>query len=122
MAEGGGGKQPAKQVKRLRADRAPPGGLGLIARSNKDEDRTLTLLREALAREEQGQGSRWIVAAILADLVEAERGKDREHVERGLRIALAGPMPDLVERIRRFSSSHTQTHTAPHTGRHTAVS
>src|SRR6266513_2720182 len=108
-------KHPSWQALALR-------GLGLVARSNKDEDRTLTLLREALAREEQGQGNRWIVAAILADLVEAEGGKDKEHVERGLRIALAGPMPDLVERIRRFSSSHTQTHTAPHTGRHTAVS
>jgi len=108
-------KHPSWQALALR-------GLGLVARSNKDEERTLTLLREALAREEQGQGNRWIVAAILADLVEAEGGKDKEHVERGLRIALAGPMPDLVERIRRFSSSHTQTHTAPHTGRHTAVS
>src|SRR5438309_4222613 len=96
-------------------------GLGLIARSKKDDDRTLTLLREALAREEQGQGNRWIVAMILADLVEAEGGKDKEHVERGLRIALAGPMPDLVERIRRVSSSHTQSHTPPHTGRHTVV-
>ena len=108
-------KHPSWQALALR-------GLGLVARSNKDEERTLTLLREALALEEQGQGNRWIVAAILADLVEAEGGKDKEHVERGLRIALAGPMPDLVERIRRFSSSHTQTHTPPHTGRHTAVS
>jgi len=97
-------------------------GLGLIARSKKDDERTLTLLREALAREEQGQGNRWIVAAILADLVEAEDGRDKEHVERGLRIALGGPMPDLAERLRRFSSSHTQTHTVPHTGRHTVVS
>src|SRR2546423_3234064 len=108
-------KHPSWQALALR-------GLGLIARANKDDDRTLTLLREALAREEQGQGNRWIVASILADLVEAEGGRDKEHVERGLRIGLAGPMPDLVERIRRFSSSHTETHTAPHTGRHTAVS
>ena len=108
-------KHPSWQALALR-------GLGLVARSNKDEERTLTLLREALAREEQGQGNRWIVAAILADLVEAEGGKDKEHVERGLRIALAGPMPDLVERIRRFSSSHTVSHTPAHTGRHTAVS
>src|SRR5438477_576338 len=108
-------KNPSSQALALR-------GLGLIARSNKDDDRRLTLLREALAREEQGQGNRWIVASILADLVQAEGGKDKEHLERGLRIAQAGPMPDLVERIRRFSSSHTETHTAPHTGRHTAVS
>jgi len=77
-------------------------GLGLVARSKSDDSRALTLFREALAREEHGQGNRWIVAAILADLVEVEGGKDKEHVERGLRIALAGPMPDLVERLRRF--------------------
>src|SRR5436309_980296 len=97
-------------------------GLGLIARSKKDDDRTLTLLREALAREELGQGNRWIVAAILADLVEVEGGKDKEHIERGLRIALAGLMPELAERLRRFSPSHTVSHTPPHTGRHTVVS
>ncbi|MEK6225709.1 MAG: hypothetical protein AABM40_05360 [Chloroflexota bacterium] len=108
-------KNPSWQALALR-------GLGLIARSKSDGDRTLSLLREALAREEEGQGNRWIVASILADLVEAEGGRDKEHVERGLRIALAGPMPDLAERLRRFSSSHTQTHTVPHTGGHTAVS
>ncbi len=97
-------------------------GLGLIAQSKNDRERAFTLLREALAREDQGQGHRWIVAAILADLVEVEVGRDKEHVERGLRIALAGPMPDLVERLRRFSPSHTQSHTLPHTGRHTVVS
>ena len=96
-------------------------GLGLVARSSDDASRALTLLREALAREEQGQGNRWILAAILADLVEVEGGRDKEHVDRGLRIALAGPMPDLHERFRRFSPSHTQTHTPPHTGRHTVV-
>src|SRR5438034_1245786 len=97
-------------------------GLGLIARSKKDDDRSLTLLREALAREERGQGNRWIAAAILADLVEVEGGKDKDHIERGLRIALAGLMPELAERLRRFSPSHTVSHTPPHTGRHTVVS
>jgi len=108
-------KNPSWQALALR-------GLGRIARSRDDGGRALTFLREALAREEQGQGNRWIVAAILADLVEVEDGRDKEHVERGLRIALGGPMPDLAERLRRFSSSHTQTHTVPHTGRHTVVS
>jgi len=108
-------KNPSWQALALR-------GLGLVARSRDDQSRALTLLREALAREEHGQGNRWIVAAILADLVEVEAGRDKEHIERGLRIALAGPMPDLVERFRRFSSSHTQTHTPRHTGRHTVVS
>ena len=97
-------------------------GLALVARSRNDAGRTLTFLREALAREEQGQGNHWIVAAILADLVEIEGGRDKEHVERGLRLALAGPMPDLAERFRQFSASHTQSHTVSHTGRHTVVS
>lgn len=108
-------KHPSWQALALR-------GLGLIARSQQDHDRALGLLNEALAREELGQGNRWIVAAILSDLVEVEGGRDKEHVERGLRIALSGPMPDLVERLRRFSSSHTLSHTVPHTGRHTVVS
>jgi DNA-binding SARP family transcriptional activator len=97
-------------------------GLARIARAREDEPRALTFLREALAREDQGQGHRWIVASILADLVEVERGRDKEHVERGLRIALAGPMPDLAERLRRFASSHTVLHTVPHTGSHTVIS
>jgi tetratricopeptide (TPR) repeat protein len=108
-------KNPSWQALALR-------GLGLVARAKNDGDRTLTLLREALAREELGQGNRWIVAAILADLVEVEGGKDKEHIERGLRIALAGLMPELAERLRRFSPSHTVSHTPPHTGRHTVVS
>src|SRR5438067_1490114 len=108
-------KNPSWQALALR-------GLGLIARAKNDGDRTLSLLREALAREELGQGNRWIVAAILADLVEVEGGKDKEHIERGLRIALAGLMPELAERLRRFSPSHTLSHTPPHTGRHTVVS
>src|SRR5437762_744265 len=108
-------KNPSWQALALR-------GLGLIARAKNDGDRTLSLLREALAREELGQGNRWIVAAILADLVEVEGGKDKEHIERGLRIALAGLMPELAERLRRFSPSHTVSHTPPHTGRHTVVS
>jgi DNA-binding SARP family transcriptional activator/predicted negative regulator of RcsB-dependent stress response len=97
-------------------------GLALIAHSRTEGDRAQSLLREALAREELGQGNRWIVAAILSDLVEIEDGRDKEHIERGLRIALAGPMPDLVDRLRRFSPSHTLSHTPSHTGRHTVVS
>jgi tetratricopeptide (TPR) repeat protein len=108
-------KNPSWQALALR-------GLGLVARARNDADRAVTLLREALAREEQGLGHRWIVAAILADLVEVEGGREKDHVERGLRIALAGPMPDLAERLRAFSPSHTVTHTLPHTGRHTVVS
>lgn len=97
-------------------------GLGLIARSQNEDDRAQSLLREALACEEQGPGHRWILAAILTDLVEVEGGRDKEHVERAVRMALTGPMPDLAERLRRFASSHTLPHTPPHTGHHTVVS
>jgi DNA-binding SARP family transcriptional activator/predicted negative regulator of RcsB-dependent stress response len=108
-------KHPSWQALALR-------GVALIARAENDFVRARGLFQEALAREELGRGHRWVVAAILADLVEIEDGKDRDHVERGLRIALAGPMPDLAERLRRFSSSHTPGHTVAHTGRHTVVS
>src|SRR5438067_2512937 len=97
-------------------------GLAQVARAGSDAGRALSLLREALAREDQAQGRRWNIAAILTDLVEVEGGRDKEHAERALRIALAGPMPDLAERLRRFSPSHTLGHTPPHTGRHTVVS
>src|SRR5919201_3127669 len=97
-------------------------GLSTIARARGDDARALTLLREALIREEKAQGHRWIVASILADLVEVERGRDKEHVERGLRIALAGPMPDLADRLRRFAGSHTVLHTVPQTESHTVIS
>jgi tetratricopeptide (TPR) repeat protein len=97
-------------------------GLALVARARSDDARALTLLREALAREERGQGHRWIVASILADLVEVEGGRDKQHVENGLRIALAGPMPDLAERFRKFAPSHTVSHTPAHTARHTVPS
>jgi tetratricopeptide (TPR) repeat protein len=108
-------KNPSAQALALR-------GLALVARFGNDDERAVSLLREALTGADQAQGRRWIVAAILADLVEAESGRDKEHVERGLRIALAGPMPDLAERLRHFSASHTLGHTVPHTHGHTVVS
>ena len=96
-------------------------GLGLIARGRDDVAGATSLLREALASEERGRGHRWALAAILADLVELEGGKDREHIAKGLRIALAAPMPDLAARFRRFSPSHTVRHTVAHTAPHTVV-
>jgi tetratricopeptide (TPR) repeat protein len=97
-------------------------GLAAIARRRDDDSRALSLLREALAREEQGQGYRRVIATILTDLVEIEKGRDIEHVERALRIALAGPMPDLAERLRPFAASHTVRHTVRHTPSHTVAS
>jgi tetratricopeptide (TPR) repeat protein len=87
-------------------------GLASVARLDGDASRALTLLKEALAREEHGQGHRRVIATILADLVEVEGGRDAAHVETGLRLALAGPMPDLAERLRPFAASHTLRHTA----------
>jgi DNA-binding SARP family transcriptional activator len=86
-------------------------GLALVARERDDGQRAASLLREALAREEGSQAHRWIVAAILADLVELEGGRDTALVEKGLRIAKAGPMPDLAERLGKFAPSHTVRHT-----------
>ncbi|HEV8536743.1 MAG TPA: tetratricopeptide repeat protein [Candidatus Limnocylindria bacterium] len=97
-------RSPSPQALALR-------GLGLVARSRNDSERAVTLLREALAREERGRGHRSILATILADLVDAEGGRDKELVEKGLRIAMAGPMPHLAERFRRFGPSHTVGHT-----------
>jgi hypothetical protein len=51
----------------------------------------------------------WARAVILADLVELERGRDPAHVEAGLEVALAGPMPDLAERLRPWRSGALQT-------------
>ncbi len=95
---------PTAQAQALR-------GLGLAARARGDNERALTLLREALTREEHGPGHRVVLAAILADLVESEGGRDKDHVEKGLRIALSGPMPALADRIRKFATSHTVRHT-----------
>jgi tetratricopeptide (TPR) repeat protein len=97
-------RSPTAQAQALR-------GLGLAARAQGDNERALTLLREALTREEHGPGHRVVVATILADLVEMEGGRDKDHVERGLRIALSGPMPALADRLRRFAASHTVRHT-----------
>ncbi len=86
-------------------------GLGRVARKEGDESRAISLLREALLREEGSRGHRRIVATILADLTELERGRDPAKVEKGLRIAEAGSMTDLAERLRRFAPSHTVRHT-----------
>ena len=112
----------AQETKNPGAEALALRGLAQVARAGSDAGRALSLLREALAREDQAQGRRWNIAAIITDLVEVEGGRDKEHAERALRIALAGPMPDLAERLRRFSPSHTLGHTPPHTGRHTVVS
>ncbi|TMC69613.1 MAG: tetratricopeptide repeat protein [Chloroflexi bacterium] len=97
-------RSPTAQAQALR-------GLGLAARARGDGEGALTLLREALTREEHGPGHRVVVAAILADLVELEGGRDKDHVEKGLRIALSGPMPALADRLRPFAASHTLRHT-----------
>jgi tetratricopeptide (TPR) repeat protein len=86
-------------------------GLGRVARAQGDESRAISLLREALLREEAARGHRRIVATILADLTELEHGRNPNLVEKGLRIAEAGSMTDLAERLRRFAPSHTVRHT-----------
>lgn len=84
-------------------------GLALLDHREGRPERARQTMREALSQAAMTQ--RWVEAAIIADLVEMESGADRALVERGLRIARAAPMPDLAERLARFSRSHTPAHT-----------
>lgn len=49
----------------------------------------------------------WADALILTDLVELEQGSDPGHVDQALEIARRGPMPDMTERLRRYTRRQT---------------
>lgn len=49
----------------------------------------------------------WADALILTDLVELEHGSDAGHVQQALEIAHRGPMPDVAERLRRYTRRQT---------------
>lgn len=53
----------------------------------------------------------WADAVILTDLVELEHGSDAGHVQRALEIAHRGPMPDVAERLRRYTRRQTPRQT-----------
>jgi len=53
----------------------------------------------------------WADALILTDLVELEQGSDAGHVQLALEIAQRGPMPDVAERLRRYTRPQTRGQT-----------
>lgn len=53
----------------------------------------------------------WADAVILTDLVELEHGSDAVHLEQALAIARRGPMPDVAERLRRYTRRQTRGQT-----------
>jgi DNA-binding SARP family transcriptional activator/predicted negative regulator of RcsB-dependent stress response len=74
-------------------------------------ERARQTMRDALSQATGPARYRWVEATILADLAEMEHGEDPGLIERGLRIAEDGPMPDLADRFRRLKRSHTPAHT-----------
>ena len=98
-------------------------GLATIARRRGDAVRSLARLREALAVvSARPGGMRRAQALILADLIEMEDGSDAALVQRALGLAELAPLPDLVERLRRYRPVHTPAHTPSHTRGHTPSS
>lgn len=53
----------------------------------------------------------WADALILTDLVELEHGADRVHLAQALEIARRGPIPDISERLRRYTARQTRGQT-----------
>lgn len=87
-------------------------GLARVERQEGHRERAIAMLRQALDVATAHRGCRrWCEAVTLADLVELERGADRTHVERGLRLAMSAPMPDLAGRFSAFAAVHTPLHT-----------
>jgi len=85
-------------------------GLGLLEAEAGDTSAAVELLADGLTRCTRFDDVyAWARAVILADLVELERGRDPAHVEAGLEVALAGPMPDLAERLRPWRPGAVQT-------------
>ncbi len=86
-------------------------GLGRVRRTTGDRPGAIDHLQRAIAAIRAfGDGHAWASAAILTDLVEFEAGRDPDHLEEATRIAVAGPLPDLAERLRRSRGQRrTQT-------------
>ena len=87
-------------------------GLARVERREGREERAIAMLRQALDVATAHRGCRrWCEAVTLAELVELEQGADRTHVERGLRLTMSAPMPDLAGRFSMFAAVHTPLHT-----------
>jgi DNA-binding SARP family transcriptional activator len=87
-------------------------GIALCAASNGDTEEARRLLLKAVDRASGTSDTwRWAVGCVLTDLVEIERGSVPEHLARARQIASTGPMPDLVERLQKFSGAQTRAQT-----------
>lgn len=79
-------------------------GIALCAASNGDMEEARRLLLKAVDRASGTSDTwRWAVGCVLTDLVEIEQGSVPEHLALARRIASTGPMPDLVQRLQKFS-------------------
>ncbi|HEX2178766.1 MAG TPA: hypothetical protein VHL54_04490 [Actinomycetota bacterium] len=79
-------------------------GMALCAASNGDKEEARRLLLRAADRASSTSDTwRWAVGCVLTDLVEIEQGSVPEHLAQARQIASTGPMPDLVERLQKFS-------------------
>lgn len=87
-------------------------GLARVDRAEGRPARAAATLRDALARATSAPGCyRWVEAVILTDLIEWEEAGDPTLLQRALRLAHAGPMPDLAGRLAKYVPSHTPAHT-----------
>ena len=88
-------------------------GLARLDRIDGRPERALATIRQALELIETHRGGRrWCEGVVLADMVEWERGADRAHVDRALRLALSAPMPDIAARLAPFAREHAPHHAA----------
>lgn len=75
-------------------------GLSLLRLAEGDRSGAIDMLEDALSRcRRYPDVYAWARAVILTDLVELERGRDARHLDEALRLAVAGPIPDLAERL-----------------------
>lgn len=79
-------------------------GIALCAASNGDKEEARRLLVKAFDRASEASDTwRWAVGCVLTDLVEIEHGSVPSHLAQARQIASTGPMPDLLERLQKFS-------------------
>ncbi len=87
-------------------------GFALCAAREGNREEATRLLSEGLARARRETDTyRWVEASILTDLVELQDGSEPNHIRDAARLALAGPMPDLAERLTPFLGTQTPLQT-----------
>ena len=75
-------------------------GLASVRLAEGDRSGAIDMLEDALSRcRRYVDVYAWARAVILTDLIELERGGDVRHVDEAIQLAVAGPIPDLAERL-----------------------